>query len=320
MRNIPTTANLAAGAIQLTSGSLPAGGITNVFTTPSGSSSRLVRIVAGFGDEQSNIYLRIYSSGENSGSGDRYRANMWFCEGNQNSPQEVVQMRFLGTDQFTVTSWNSSTESPQGAALSEVSGFLNRSGNSYVFDTSRARAVESSYLTDDNSIRWSSSMTIGNDNIIRSKVWGIFGSSENRKSYSLMRFSGSSATTLRFEAGAYKDSFIQNAQTFGNTVGSEYREPTYLSAPAVSLITDLADVDLTTDPFFLTTPSISFDLTPFSCSATPNVELSMQMTHPAIAPIQALCEGEQLRDMNFCNSNSTVTAAQERWFSVCSVQ
>ncbi len=313
MKNAPTQANVDAGIVSLISGSLPGGSADNLFSTPSGSSSRLVRVDASQGGEQSQIiFIKVYGSSTNSSNGDNYRFDIWFCNEDSGNPQEYESARVTSDGRFI----SSGSRNQDGrTSSSTVTAYLKREAGSLIFDNDRTRTAEIFSITD--SENFQSSLEVDSSNVIRNKVYNNF-NGETRKAYSVTEVSGASIAELKFLQGAYKELYARSEEEQYNfQTGVEYRDTYYAAAPNNTYVSELSAVNLNTDSFYSSFADVDFDNSSFSCSATPDVRVSMNLAHQDFAPIQAACEGTRLDGMDFCNSDSTVQQASSNYFSVC---
>lgn len=317
LKNMPTREVLNAGGFRVISGSLPGGSVNNLFTTPSGTRPRVVKISLSAGGENGEAttgLLKIFSESQIASSGDLYRYEMAFCESNSGQPREKEKTRITSTGEFISSSSHSSDNNSQNSGT--VHAFLRSEGGGLVFDTTRDRTAQfvSSRNEQGTPTAVKADITINGDNEITSKEFGIFGS-DTRKAFSVSRFSGAGMSSLRFFEGAIRQTFSQG-EFNGAT---EFRNTNYTLAPSNSYVSSVATVDLNTDGFYSGTPSPTDETLSVSCNTQPDIEIEVNMANDAIGAVTAVCEGERLDGVDFCRS-SELQAAQSRFNSVCSSQ
>jgi hypothetical protein len=313
MKNFPTEAVQAAGAIAVTSGSLPGGDITRLFTTPNGSRARVVKILAGTGDEVSSIYIRVASNAQNEAAGNQYKFEFWSCDnGAEAEPQEYETTKITSGGEYISTSVHTYGENGRGTAT--VRGFLERQGTDLVFNPSRDRtAVFGGSESSQGGDRvYRASVTVSSGNVITSKVRDGNGAGP-RKSYSVARFTGEGLSSLRFLEGATKE---ENSE-YSFSAAVEYRDTYYAAAPSSEFSADISSVNFSTDSFYETELSIP-SMGSVSCSATPDISLTLDMANAAMEAVRVGCEGDRLDgdSVQFCQSTA-VSAAAARYASVC---
>jgi hypothetical protein len=315
LKNMPTNDVLRAGGFTVTRGTLPGGAVTRIFETPAGSTPRIIKIglsAGGQDEEASNGIIKVFSSDQIASSGDIYKYEMIFCEGDSNQPQEIEKTQITSTGEFISSSFSTS-DGGNGSSSGTVRAFLQREGGTLAFDTTRSRTASFSSTRNERTGPSSSKseVEINANNEIISKEYSIF-TGDTRKAYSVSRFSGTGATSLRFFEGAIKQSFA-----FGDFNGAtEFRDTFYAVSPANPYLSYLSSVDLATDTFFQGTPTVTDQTTSLNCSVNADIEVSVDMENDAMRAVTSACEGERLDGVNFCQSEE-LTQAQELYSSVC---
>lgn len=309
MKNAGSQQGAESGAIQIASGTVE-GGVRNLFSTPSGSQSRTIKVSTSGEEGESTMFIRVASASENERDGNQYKFEFWACEGNQSSPQEYEVTRITSGGEFKSKSIH--TFGQNGIGESNTSGFLSRSGSSLIFDTTRERTATFGGSQESVATNFKGHIVINGQNQIFSKVHDTQGEHE-RKGYSVARFDGSGLSTLRFYEGAFKEE--QQFGEFSN--GIEYRDAGYRSSPQSEYITFLDQVNFSTDEFY--TESFSAPTIPSraSCTTTPDVVAELDMSSEFMQSIAQECEGERIDgDIQFCRSEALETA-QQRYNNVC---
>lgn len=300
MKRIPSQENIDSGAISVVDGKLPSGGITRLFSTPSGSKSRLVKIlISGMGGPSENGFIRITSTNNLAKKGNQYAYNLWFCQDGEAQANnfEESSISLSGVYKFLNVFVNGSNE-----YQNEITAQLTKDGSEVTFDTSKERTAKSTGEFGGSSFK--SSVTISGDNTIRTKVREVFNGFA-RSNFGVAQFSGANTSDFAVRAAALKDDFGGQTQA----AGIEYRDSLYTSAPESSLLSDLDEVNLATDTFYSEAGSVDADFSDKSCSADADVTISMDFTNPAMQQIASECEGQRLQNMDFCRSDSTIIQA-----------
>jgi hypothetical protein len=317
LKSIPSAEVFNSGGLSIRRGSLPSGGITSLFSTPDGSAPRIVRIGLSAGGQDggaSTGILKIFSANQNAASGDLYRYEMVFCEGNANEPQEVEQTRITSRGQFVSSSFNTGGGGEGSRFAGTVRAFLRSADGTFAFDSTRDRLASFVSVQQHQGETFSrtADVTITAGNEIINKEYSV-SSRENRKAYSVSQFAGSGVTSIRFLEGAIKQSFAEG-EFNGAT---EFRDSVYVAAPANSYVTALSAVDLQSDSFFTGTPSPASASASVGCDTVADIEVDVEMSNEAVRQITQLCESGRLPDgVNFCSSTQLLQA-QERYNSVC---
>lgn len=310
MKNAMTNAMLDAGVIARTSGSFPNGNIEDIFSTPSGNSSRLVKI--SFPGASDTIFIKVFGANSNSSNGNTYHFQYYSCDGEPSAVSEIEET-FIKTDGRYLSS--SSSNSDDRLSSNEVTAYLTRVAGELTFDGSRTRTASS--ISQSGSDQFKSYLELDSSNVIRNKVYDIF-SLNSRKAYSISKISGTSIAELRFLEGANNEKHVD--LSFGTntyTAGVEYRDSLYVSAPSNTYVSELSDVNIDTDEYYSSIDDVTFDSSGLSCSATPNVAITLNIADPNFAAVQELCEGVRLDGMDFCNSDTELQQAFNNFNSTC---
>jgi hypothetical protein len=320
LKNMPTAEVLRSGGMRVVRGALPSGGISSLFSTPSGSTPKIVKIGLSSGGEDggaSTGILKVFAADQIAASGDLYKYEMVFCEGDSRTPQEVEKTRITSAGAFISNSANVGGGGEGSRFTGTVTAFLRAEGGSFIFDSSRPRSASFSSTTQFGGETFSnrSEVVISEGNELSNKEYSL-SSRETRKAYSVSAFSGSGVTSIRFLEGAIKQSFAS-----GDFNGAtEFRDSVYLSAPANRFVSSLSTVDLQTDPFFSGTPEPESITASVTCSTPADIEVEVTMENDSVRLITAQCESERLDgDVRFCSSQE-LEEAQNRFNSVCSAR
>lgn len=147
---------------------------------------------------------------------------------------------------------------------------------------------------------------------IKQKSMDDCGGPEPRKAYSVLRYTGTSIQTLRFQEGGNKDNF-------GTTI-TEYRDTRYVSSPNnTEFNSDLSLVNFNTDPFFDGAPVLdTADFEAFDCSRTDaDATITMNFANPQLLAHTVSCNDRSLSGMNFCREDPEVASAEAAAYGIC---
>ncbi len=308
MKNIATQNAINNGALRVVLGTLPSGGISSLFTSPSGSNGRIVGIAnpnGGYSD-----FIKVYSNSENSASGDRYRFDYWSCE--ENVPSEIQQIRIMNSGEYSINSYQQNSYG--NGSFNITARVIFGEDGSISFDSTRDRTLVSNFIRSNGGNKLLA--TISGDNKITSKYFNTF-SNDTQYGVSVANFSGSGFRDLRFVSGAFKDRFFSNSTLlFSTLAGMEYRGTNYKIASELGDIATVSSVDLLTDPYF-TTPTESTAPSGFSCSTTPDIGVSINFESQAMLAIRDICEGGRVENIGFCWQDTDLNAAQNAYRTSC---
>lgn len=308
MKNVATQNAINNGALRVVLGSLPSGGISSLFTSPSGSNGRIVGIAnpnGGYSD-----FIKVYSNSENSASEDRYRFDYWSCEGN--IPSEIQQIRIMNSGEYSINSYQQNSDG--NGSFNITARVIFGEDGSISFDSTRDRTLVSNFIRSNGGNKLLA--TISGDNKITSKYFNTF-STDTQYGVSVANFSGTGFRDLRFVSGAFKDRFFSNSSLlFSTLAGMEYRNTNYKIASELADIATVSSVDLLTDPYF-TTPTATTAPTGFSCSTTPDIGVAINFESQAMLAIREICEGGRVENIGFCWQDADLNAAQSAYNTSC---
>lgn len=304
-KQVPNSSVFSSGAVEIVRGSLPTGGVTKLFDSPTGNRARIIKIEfpGEGGNGQPRFYIRVAPRTELDSGGNLYKFDLWDCAGNTITSREASVVRLNGD--FVSSS---AQNDERGIFENTIRGFLTSTGQGISFDTSRNRTISSIYASADDRTS-NSNITVTPDNEIISKQRAS-SSNEISSSYSISTFSGSSVAELRFLSGATKMSFTRGGNASNFSGSSEFRDTFYAAAPNSSYATRVASYNLAGDSFYagsIAEPTTNFS--GLSCSPTVDIELSMDMSHPVMEAIRNDCEGVRLDNFNMCSTSAIGEAA-----------
>lgn len=322
MKNIPTLASVTIAE----QGSNPAlEDKTTIFDQ--GASTRTVRVNVT-GDEEEggsqSVFIRVFGTDE-VGS-DRFRVSLWFC-----SPGGELR----GSENYNITkstgeiTLSSQHDDEWGQNTVSIRGFLRTDNEGFRFDEDGERliALAHSWSEGGNSGTFKSEVRITNENYIYAKTYDVseFESQQwGRKAYSVSEFNfpegPQKVGNIQFLQAAVKEKMIgeDSRGDSGFTASVEYRDDGYYSAPSSSLRSLLSRVNLDSDAFYASAPSVSVNLSAseYPCDATPDYIVTMDFGEVDVAAVQEQCDGDRLDGMDFCWSN-TVRQAENNIITAC---
>jgi hypothetical protein len=326
MKNFPTTANLAAGAVEVVNGNLPSGGISSIFSVQKGTGNYVVKVAVGGEESNANgdqngdqsgastLFLKVDKESTLAKNGDQYRVRLLFCDDPNSTTtksSQLIRVKLNGEITMSEVNVNGGSKS-----INSVKAFLKQSGGALEFDKSKSRIANVSWSSGSDDNKMKSYVEISKDDIIAVKSIDAFQGS-TRKSASFSHFSGAGMSDLRFDQATYKDQ--SDNGSFSTIV--EYRDPNYLAsssavtADGVDMVELLDKIDLSTDSFY-TEGLTEVDGEEFDCTITPDVELALDMSNAAMLSVREECEGERLDGMNFCSSNE-LNQAMDNYRNYC---
>lgn len=315
MRNIPSSANVASGTLNLVSGSFPSNDPSLLFATPSGSTSRLIEIrpVSPGEEESSRIFINVKSNSENAAAGNQFAYTYHSCEGSGATPSDMEEASVTSSNQYIMTTKTGGTnrfEATVRAYLAETDGVIG-------FDSTRDKTIQ--LVSQHESTLFKGEMTITPSNYITAKRYFVSGSMVD-KTYSVSRFSATSISTLRlFESAFHRASSRNSGASFEETISAvEYRDTNYKVSTSNPFLPWTGAVDFNVDSFYLSAPSSPSFSTTFNCNtATPDVVVSVDMSSPTMTTIRNSCEADRFGGANFCQSDSDLTNASNNYTSAC---
>lgn len=320
MKNFPSQKNLVAGAITVTSGALPTGGIQNLFSPPSGALDRLVQVVptgeedqeGGDEDRRSkegkgNIFLQVGSQEKNKAADNLYSVVIWFCHEGES---EVSGYNKVSISKALRLYSEYGADDEFGKSFSSVEGFLSARGNSVVWDPSKTRR-SSTVVSDEGGGQFKAEVEITANNLIKVKRVDNFSGSMG-KGYIITKYSGSKASDLRFLSGAFMDN--HGGESF--TEATQYKNSFYAVDTDSPLLGPVQNEDLNSE-FYTSGFDLDIDTSPYSCDATPDITVSLDFSVATLRESIRECETEQLGNMHFCHDDPEVRQADENYGEVC---
>ena len=316
MKNLPTKTNLKAGGIKLNKGTFPDGDIRKLFSP--GESRRLVKVnvppINELGPTES-IFIRVSSQTSLSKSKLLYQAQLYFCPEGQPGPRGVNFIEVSSKGELSVVASNRADPFGGGANAISVRGFLTPLTSSTDWDPTKTRTSTIALIQDDGARTLKADFSITAEQLIFIKQRATF-SDSIAKNYAVTHFSGSDVNTVSFLEGAYKGEDTINAVSREFNGAAEYRDVFYAAAPANYLVPQLTAVDLT-DSFFTEDPSITLDTSPYSCSAKPNIEITLTRGNSALNSSLGPCFHREFQNTEFCRKDDDVQRARRNFRDAC---
>lgn len=311
IKSLPSTKNVKSGGVTINSGTLPAGGIEQLFSTPSGSTPRIVKVSVTGGMVDDNkpkiIYVEVPAKSDLDASKNYYQANLWFCDEAGTTLRGYDNLSFSSALKFIS---NNTGFTREGISSSIVSGQLAKSGNKLVWNTALSRFALASRV-DDNGKKFKSNLEITKANFIKLNRYDIV-EDRNSKGYLVTKFTGNNAESLKFLSGAYKE--IHRDRPF--TSASEYQGPFYAIDTNNTLLDDVDAVSLDTE-FYNTDPQVDFDTNKYSCATVPDISVTMDVGNETVKSSAGQCDKQDLENMHFCHDDPEVKQAEENFKQKC---
>jgi len=262
------------------------------------------------GESDQDVFIKIHGSDE--AGGDNYKTTLYFCSSGTTGGYEILTVN-KSTGTFTTTDVGS-----EGGASksSSVTAYLTVDGSgNIIFDKSKSRSATSTYYQSGGNI-FKGDVTITATDLIYAKryfssVWGV------NRNYSISGFTGSSFDNLRFTEAGYTGKDQRSGSGSHNYAGSAVFNSThYTTDTSNALYSEVSGYDFTADSFFTSISAPTVDTSGYSCSATPDAEVTMDFSNSDVQAIQTACEADRFDNYTMCwgsaiqNASSTVFTSQ----------
>lgn len=277
------------------------------------TNSKLIKMqVTGFNDGNGGsgpktVFLELFGKETNQENKNLYEHKLAFCNDSDNV--EGIERAVIKKNlEYTLQSLSSIPG--EGSHLSSISSKITlQNDKKLVFNPNTDKEVYLSSLGGGCSSR-KVYMFLKNGKIKQKSREDC--PSNLRKSYSIMRYTGTSITSLRFREGATKD---ENFETI-----TEFRGSRYVSAPANTEFNEnLSEVDVSTDPFYSGAPTIdTSELNTFNCARTDiDATITVNLNNEELQDHVSVCENRGLEGMDFCREDSEVNNADQNFHALC---
>ncbi len=289
-----------------------ASSVNNAMAPNSGTEDKIVKAtITGFPEEggptDQTIFFVIPGKGANITNGNLYAHTLYFCNGGTAVGKETAVIK--NNLEYSISAINQ--HGAEGTFASTVASKITLDDNNrIIFNPATDKDVTMASLGGYCSYS-KSEMTLAAGKI-KQKSLDDCGGPEPRRSYSVMRYTGTSVQTLRFKEGGAKDNY--------SSVITEYRDTAYVSAPTnTEFNSDLSEVDLNSDSFYSSAPTLNTDdLAGFDCNRTDNVAtITMDFSNPNLQAYTANCNDRSLNNMDFCRLDPEVNNAENYAFAHC---
>lgn len=256
--------------------------------------------------------VHIIVAGKTKVGSDVYQANLYFCQGgNVRSKESLTVNRTTG--EYTSTSEGSESGMTHRES---VKAYLKVGSDSKItFDASKSRtAIAMGTGT------WGTfkgEMEITADDIIKAKRYNSSTWNDQSgvdKNYSITSFSGTNLKSLRFLEGAFKGANKWGSYSENTYSGAtEFQDSFYKAVATSSMKTEVEAFNFASDSFFTDTTVSAPDFTGLDCTATGDIQLTMDFADSAVSAIREKCEADRFENYNMCY-NETTQAAQNYVF------
>ncbi len=254
-----------------------------------------------------NLFFVIAGRAANRAQGKLYEHSLFFCDGGANPKRyEHTQIsKDLIYEVYTLDSTGA-----HGDSESTISAKLAVVNDKLTFNQSIEKEISVSRVGDPICNFAELDVSLKNGKIKQKS--NSFCAGNHRSAYSVLKYGGQSVSTLRFKEGAVK------APLF--TAITEFRNDRYVSAPNnAEFNADLTEVDLTTDPFYASGPTVDTSiLGTFNCNTTElAATILMDFSNQYLSDYTASCKNKILDRMDFCRNDSDLNNAENNFHSHC---
>jgi hypothetical protein len=310
MKNIPT----ASSGVSIDDTSIAA---SDLFSQQ--PDDRLVKVLVNQGaNNTENVFIQI--AGSNTVGSEVYKATLWFCDDGSSGTPNDLEVTEINTSNGTFSSINQGEDS-EGKYYYNIQAYLTTSGSEVIFDTSKDRTASTKYS--DNEFNSKSDITINSANNIITKSYHTFSSGNDsftNKDYSKSEFSGTGYDDLKFLQAGYKgvgEITGSATESWNFSGGAEFQDSYYVATTTNPLATEAGTFDFDTDSFFSSLDPLTVDMGTASCSATPDVTVTIDLNDPVLGQIAATCGATEIQGgadhLNFCDGSSIQNARNYIW-------
>lgn len=305
MQNAPSAAN----GVAITSGTATA---TTLFDQ--GTANKVVKVVTsneGGGRGSSDIFIKVYGTGDSTGSSG-YAADLWFCSSGSANGYEQIR---VSNSANTITTTSVHSDFGNFVGIISASLTTNASGQ-FIFDSSKDRGATVYFGPTDGSFTFLGGVTINSAGLITARDYntGTFGGQTNTNKHAVFaNYTGDTMDTLRFSAASFalQDTFGGSPMTINDA--TEYSTTHYANVDSGTLLTT-AQAERFDNDIYSGTSSTAYStaqtkinaISGFSCSTTPDVTVSMDFSASGPQAVAALCENHYA-NMNFCDGTAVST-------------
>lgn len=315
-RNLPTQTNVDSGVVTVVSGTLPDDKIANVFTTPSGSTARTVKLSFTSGGQASRTaFIEIAASDTNVSKGAHFSYRYWLCGSNSEGVQvkvyETAQVKLDGTVVVTRVG-----DDNYGTFNASTSGRLRVESGSLEYDPTVTRTADIRYLSISEMNRFKASLSASSGGLFQERFLNLYRGRLSKK-YFEANVDGTTLQDLRVKDLAFKDILTEEDSSVRNFSGGiEYRDSGYRSAPTNTLVSSVAEADLTTT-FYDDIGTVTFDSSDYSCTATPDIELAVNLDATGAQTLVSECSDETDQVNNFCREADGLMSILNNYSTTC---
>ena len=314
LKNAPT----ASSGVTIDSGDTAQADIEDLFAPT--EDNRVVKVqVRGNENEEEggnqDIYIQVFGS-DSTEAADGYAVDMWFCEEDGTGTATGYESIRVNTTDGTMTASNVSTDF--GNFISNFSGTLTEDEDGNItFDSEAAQSVTYTYQEtgEANFIHKGYVSVEGETLTSKEHFSGSFGGQdEERKTYSVSSFTGSSLDSFGILSAGVRSSWVFGDDEEDTFYGAmEFQDTLYNIVSEGTLYDTVEDYAFSSDSFFgesgATIDSESLDsVSDYSCSVTPDAVVTMDFSDSTfVTEISSQCESS-FNEMNFCDGQAIQTA------------
>lgn len=264
--------------------------------------------------EQIKIKVRPHS--DNLANANHYQVELLFCNAENGQALGYEDIRVTTDGQLLISAGH---KEPSGGTFNHTvtAALVENEDGTFSFDESQAKVATVVFETSEMEFR--AHITHTPDNQLTVKFVDRFGDHKIFRFITSLVQPGATIGDLRFLSGAVKEQIREligaNEQVVHNILeGTTYGTSRYEADPDSELLTIANNTQFSDDPFFSSEESSTVEA-PFECDAKPTHVVRMDMFHPAMQSVAAMCEKNFLEGMDFCWSDSEVN--EQNAFDAC---
>lgn len=310
MRNVPK----ASSGVTVSSGVA-----SDIFK--SSATNKTIKVTITGMDQGEDVFIKVHGT---ESSGNSYNVDLWFCNGSTITDYESVR---VNKDTGVFTASHAGRETWEGSTFqfqSEVAAGLKVAADGTVtFDPAVDRTATAYFGkvggSGTDSGTYKGYVAINSKDWIYAKRYSKYSFTDHTnslqssidKNYSISAFSGDSLKKLRFLQAAFKGAGQWGGDSHTYSGASEFQEPYYVAIASSDLKTEVDVHNFSTDTFFTNLTPAEFSSSSYSCSATADLTVTIDMRDSELQRISQTCEQDRFREYNMC-WGTAVQSAQRK--------
>ncbi len=322
VKNLPQQGNLDSGALTVASGDLPEGKIENVFTAPSGSAPRLVKVqFQSSGNVTRSAFVEVAGADTNLANGDHYAYRFWSCgKPSESQPVAVLVRESAAVKLDGSLQVDRAGNDTYGQFDASSKGRLKVEQGSLEFDPEVKRTADVRYLSISGLNRFKAALEVSGNGRISERFLNLYRGRLSQKA-SIAEVSGQSLADLRVLRAAYKDQLTEESSVVRNFLGALKFDGSYYyrSEKNSDLLSEVQDVDLNGE-FFSAIGDVAFDPSDLSCDAVADIVLTLDLENESAEDLVEACNDQSKQIPNFCRENGSILNILESYPLTCEAQ